>query len=100
MGEAATAFDRIKLAQARQNGADRQAKAAEKAAERARTAENKARSERVRAEAVAKELRAQAEALHLQRPSHKKQKGAAASTSVCNPPAARTTGPGDTQHTG
>ena len=58
--EAATAFDPIRLAQARQQSAARQASAAEQAAEMAREAEAAARLAREEAELQARVLRAAA----------------------------------------
>lgn len=74
--EAATTFDRIRLAQARQHAATRQASAAEQAAEKAREAEIAARLAREQAELQVKVLRAAADALKPQEPSHKKQRTA------------------------
>ena len=74
--EAATAFNRIGLAQARQQSAARQASAAEQAAEAARETEAAARLAREAAELQAKALRAAADALKPKEPSHKKQKTA------------------------
>jgi hypothetical protein len=93
--EAATAFNRIGLAQARQQAAARDASAAEKAAEVAQQAEIAARLAREEAVLQAKALRAAADALKPKEPSHKKQKTAFAAgsssqeqvqqTDVCEP---------------
>ena len=92
--EAETAFNRIGLAQARQQAAARQASAAEQAAEAARQAEIAARLACEAAELQAKALRAAADALKPKEPSHKKQKTAFAAgsssqqaqqTDVCEP---------------
>jgi hypothetical protein len=74
--DAATAFNRIGLAQARQQGAARRATAAEQAVEASREAERAACLAREEAELQAKVLRAAADALKPKEPSHKKQKTA------------------------
>lgn len=74
--DVAPVFDRMRLAQARQQGAARAAIAAEKAAEEARSSELAATRAREAAEAEAKELRACATALQPKVPSHKKQRTA------------------------
>ena len=74
--EAATPFDRIRLAQVRQLSAARQASVAEQAAETAREAERSACLVREEAELQARVLRVAADALKPKEPSHKKQRTA------------------------
>ena len=92
--DTATAFNRIGLAQARQQGAARRATAAEQAVEASREVERAACLARDEAELQAKVLRAAADALKPKEPSHKKQKTAfsagssllpAQQTDVCEP---------------
>jgi hypothetical protein len=74
--EAATPFDRIRLAQVRQLSAARQASVAEQAVETAREAERSACLAREEAELQARVLRVAADALKPKEPSHKKQRTA------------------------
>ena len=81
--EPATAFDRLKLVQARQQSAARLATAAEQVASKAREAESKACRAREEAEKNAKRLKAVADALKLSAPAHSGPSSQLMRTSSC-----------------